>query len=117
VDSKFLGYQCVASFALHSSNLDDVQQLLVDLVAAGAHEIEWVEFDVTAKPELRAQARRQAVKAARNKAELYAEAAGSGWAPSSISMTSTPRATSTTPAPTLPEAVNRCPRTWRPVTW
>lgn len=75
-DRKFLGYQCQASFALQSGNLDDVQQLLVDLVAAGANEIDAVEFDVTAKPELRAQARRQAVAAARNKAELYAEAAG-----------------------------------------
>jgi uncharacterized protein YggE len=75
-DSKFLGYQCQASFALRSANLEDVQQLLVDLVAAGAHEIEGVEFDVTAKPDLRAQARREAVAAARNKAELYAEAAG-----------------------------------------
>jgi len=75
-DRKFLGYQCQASFALQSRNLDGVQQLLVDLVAAGANEIEAVEFDVTAKPDLRAQARRQAVAAARNKAELYAEAAG-----------------------------------------
>jgi uncharacterized protein YggE len=75
-DRKFLGYQCQASFALQSGNLDDVQQLLVDLVAPGANEIEAVEFDVTAKPDLRAQARRQAVTAARNKAELYAEAAG-----------------------------------------
>jgi uncharacterized protein len=75
-DRKFLGYQCQASFALQSGNLDDVQQLLVDLVGAGANEIEAVEFDVTAKPELRAQARRQAVAAARNKDELYAEAAG-----------------------------------------
>jgi uncharacterized protein YggE len=75
-ERKFLGYECQASFALLSGNLDDVQPLLVDIVAAGANEIEAVEFDVTAKPDLRAQARRQAVAAARNKAELYAEAAG-----------------------------------------
>lgn len=75
-DRKFLGYQCKASFALQSANLDDVQQLLVDLVAAGANEIEAVEFDVSAKSDLRAQARRQAVAAARSKAALYAEAAG-----------------------------------------
>jgi uncharacterized protein len=73
---RFLGYQCQASFAVESADLDDVQQLLVDLVAAGANEIEAVEFDVRAKPELRSQARRQAVAAARRKAELYAEAAG-----------------------------------------
>jgi len=75
-DRKFLGYQCTSSFAVESANLDDVQQLLVDVVAAGANEIDAVEFDVTTKSDLRAQARRDAVAAARSKAELYAEAAG-----------------------------------------
>jgi uncharacterized protein YggE len=74
-ERKFLGYQCEASFSVESRNLDDVQALLVDLVAAGANEIDAVEFDVTGKGELRAEARRQAVGAARRKAELYAEAA------------------------------------------
>ncbi|MEV4516627.1 SIMPL domain-containing protein [Dactylosporangium sp. NPDC049525] len=72
---RFIGYQCVAAFAVESANLDGVQQLLVDLVAAGANEIEGIDFDVTAKPALRAEARRKAVAAARAKAELYAEAA------------------------------------------
>ncbi|GIH13008.1 SIMPL domain-containing protein [Rugosimonospora africana] len=75
-DRKFLGYQCQASFAVESGNLDDVQELLVDLVAAGANEIEGVDFDVLGKAEMRAEARRQAVVAARRKAELYADAAG-----------------------------------------
>jgi uncharacterized protein len=73
---KFLGYQCSASFAVESGNLDDVQPLLVDIVAAGANELEAVEFDVRAKADLRAEARKKAVAAARGKAELYAEAAG-----------------------------------------
>jgi uncharacterized protein YggE len=72
----FVGYQCQASFAVESANLDDIQALLVDLVTAGANEIEAVVFDVSAKRELRAEARRKAVAAARAKAELYAEAAG-----------------------------------------
>ena len=72
----FMGYQCLASFAVESDNLDDVQQLLVDIVGAGANALEEVEFDVRNKPDLRAEARRQAVVAARRKAELYAEAAG-----------------------------------------
>jgi uncharacterized protein YggE len=75
-DRRFLGYECQASFAVESGNLDDVQQLLVDLVAAGANEIEAVDFDVSGKAEMRAEARRQAVAAARKKAELYAQAAG-----------------------------------------
>jgi uncharacterized protein YggE len=73
---KFVGYQCQASFSVQSSALDDVEPLLIDVVAAGANEIEGVEFDVAAKRELRAEARRKAVAAARTKADLYAEAAG-----------------------------------------
>jgi uncharacterized protein YggE len=78
VDGKrqFIGYECRASFSVESAALDDVQPLLVDLVAAGANEIDGVDFDVTGKPELRAEARRLAVAAARRKADLYAEAAG-----------------------------------------
>lgn len=72
----FVGYQCQAAFAVESTDLDTVQPLLVELVAAGANEIEAVDFDVSAKRELRADARRKAVAAARAKAELYAEAAG-----------------------------------------
>jgi uncharacterized protein YggE len=75
-EPKLLGYQCQASFAVESTDLDGVQRLLVDLVAAGANEIQGVDFDVAGKGELRAEARRQAVAAARRKAELYAEAAG-----------------------------------------
>ncbi|MGI5151856.1 SIMPL domain-containing protein [Plantactinospora sp. CA-294935] len=73
---KFVGYQCQAAFAVESRALDDVEPLLVDVVAAGANEIEGVDFDVVAKRELRAEARRKAVAAARAKADLYAEAAG-----------------------------------------
>jgi len=75
-ERKFLGYQCQASFSVESRDLDGVQQLLVDIVAAGANEIEGVDFDVADKPGLRAEARRAAVAAARRKAELYAEEAG-----------------------------------------
>jgi uncharacterized protein YggE len=72
---EFLGYECTAAFSVQSADLDDVQQLLVDLVAAGANEIEGVDFDVADKPAMRAEARRRAVSAARDKAALYAEAA------------------------------------------
>jgi len=74
-ERKFLGYECQASFSVESGNLDDVQQLLVDVVEAGANEIEGVDFDVAGKPGMRSEARRLAVTAARRKAELYAEAA------------------------------------------
>jgi uncharacterized protein YggE len=73
---KFAGYQCQAAFAVESGALDDVEPLLVDIVAAGANEIEGMDFDVIAKRELRAEARRKAFTVAHAKAELYAEAAG-----------------------------------------
>lgn len=47
---EFLGYECTAASAVQSGDLDDVQQLLVDLVDAGANEIEGVDFDVAGKP-------------------------------------------------------------------
>lgn len=75
-ERKFIGHQCQASFVVESRDLDGVQQLLVDVVAAGANEIQGVGFDVIDKPALRAEARREAVAAARRKAQLYAEAAG-----------------------------------------
>ncbi|MEV0719706.1 SIMPL domain-containing protein, partial [Asanoa sp. NPDC050611] len=36
----FAGYECSAAFALESTNLNDVEPLLVDLVAAGANEVD-----------------------------------------------------------------------------
>src|SRR5215468_9090348 len=36
----FVGYQCQAAFVVESTDLENVQPLLVDLVAAGANEIE-----------------------------------------------------------------------------
>lgn len=70
------GYLCDAAFAVESAELDDVQPLLVDLVGAGANEIESLEFDVADKSELRHQARREAVADARAKAGQYAAEAG-----------------------------------------
>jgi len=46
-----------------------------------SQHIEGVDFDVTAKADMRAEARRKAVGAARDKAALYAEAAGTRLGP------------------------------------
>ncbi|MGW5785042.1 SIMPL domain-containing protein [Streptomyces sp. NPDC003757] len=75
-EQRFLGYRCSASYSVETEALDDLQQLIVDAVDAGAHRIDEVEFDVHDKPALRDEARRRAVAAARRKAEVYAEAAG-----------------------------------------
>lgn len=75
-ERKFLGYQCTASFVIELRELDILETVLVDVVEAGANQVEGVEFDVRTKKELRARARRAAVAAAQEKAALYAEAAG-----------------------------------------
>ena len=54
---QFRGYQCQAQFTVESTELDGMQTLLIDLITAGANEIDAVDFDVTGKPELRARAR------------------------------------------------------------
>lgn len=75
-DREFLGYRCHAAFAIEYRDLDSLEPFLVAAVDAGANQVESVDFDVRNKPELRAQARKKAVATAKDKAELYAEAAG-----------------------------------------
>ncbi|MFF2045459.1 SIMPL domain-containing protein [Kitasatospora sp. NPDC058170] len=75
-ERHFLGYECTASFVIELRELDSLELLLIDAVEAGANQVDGVEFDVSAKAELQAQARREAVAAAREKAEQYAQAAG-----------------------------------------
>ncbi|WP_427923078.1 SIMPL domain-containing protein [Streptomyces sp. cg40] len=75
-ERKFLGYRCQASYVIETEALDDLRQLIVDAVEAGAHQIDSVDFDVRNKPALRDEARRKAVAAARRKAEVYTEATG-----------------------------------------
>ncbi|MEU0298086.1 SIMPL domain-containing protein [Streptomyces sp. NPDC006175] len=75
-ERTFLGYECTASFVIELRELDLLETVLIDVVDAGANEVKGVEFDVRAKRELRARARTAAVTAAREKAALYAEAAG-----------------------------------------
>ncbi|MET7983428.1 MULTISPECIES: SIMPL domain-containing protein [unclassified Streptomyces] len=73
---KFLGYRCQASYTIETEAVDDLQQLIVDAVDAGANRVDDVTFDVLDKPAMRDEARRRAVAAARRKAEVYAQAAG-----------------------------------------
>jgi len=75
-ERTFLGYECTASFVIELRELDLLESVLVDVVEAGANQVDGVEFDVSAKKKLRAEARTAAVAAAREKAALYAEAAG-----------------------------------------
>ncbi|MBR7832110.1 SIMPL domain-containing protein [Actinospica durhamensis] len=75
-ERKLLGYSCTAAFVIEVRELEILESVLVDAVEAGANQVDGVEFDVSGKKQLRAQAREAAVAAAREKAALYAQAAG-----------------------------------------
>jgi uncharacterized protein YggE len=75
-ERTFVGYECSAHFVIELRDLDALDTVLIDVVEAGANQVDEVEFDVSTKKELEAQAREAAVAAARENAELYAEAAG-----------------------------------------
>jgi len=77
-DTKFLGYKAQVSFQVTLFDLDQVEEVLSELVEAGANEVNEVSFGSSRLKELRADARRRAVAAAREKAVVYAEAAGIG---------------------------------------
>ncbi|MFE3492395.1 SIMPL domain-containing protein [Streptomyces sp. NPDC059175] len=76
VGRTFLGYRCQAAFTVETTALNGLQQLIVDVVDAGANHVEDVVFDVHDKSALRDEARHRAVEAARRKAAVYAEATG-----------------------------------------
>ena len=75
-ENRFVGYQAKIGFNVVVRELDKADTVLSGLIAAGANELTSVTFQTTRLKDLRADARRRAVAAAREKAELYCEAAG-----------------------------------------
>lgn len=75
-ENRFVGYQAKIGFNVVLREMDKVDALLSGLIAAGANDLTSVTFQTTRLKEIRADARRRAVAAARAKAELYCEAAG-----------------------------------------
>jgi uncharacterized protein YggE len=75
-EHKFVGYQAKIEFNVVLREMDKVDAVLSGLIAAGANTLASVTFQTTRLKELRADARRRAVVAARQKAELYCAAAG-----------------------------------------
>ncbi len=74
-EQKFVGYQGKIEFNVVLRELDKVDAVLCGLITAGANILASVTFQTTRLKELRADARRRAVVAAREKAELYCGAA------------------------------------------
>lgn len=73
---RFLGYESQLGFRFIVRDLEQVEGLLSAAVGAGANEVQRVRYQTSRLRELRAEARRRAVEAARRKAEIYCEAAG-----------------------------------------
>ncbi|WP_016907037.1 SIMPL domain-containing protein [Streptomyces xiaopingdaonensis] len=77
----FLGYRCHADVAAPLPDTGSLEPFLTEAVGVSAVLVEDVAFDVLARSELLAAARRDAVREARAKAELYAAAAGAALGP------------------------------------
>jgi uncharacterized protein YggE len=75
-EQKFVGYRTQVEFRVIISDLSRVEEILAGVVDAGANNILAVDFQTTRLKEIRAEARRQAIAAAREKAEVYCTAAG-----------------------------------------
>lgn len=75
-ENKFIGYTATIAFHVLLRNLDKIEDILSGIVDAGVNHIYSVNYQTTRLKELRADARRRAVEAAREKAENYCSAAG-----------------------------------------
>jgi uncharacterized protein len=73
---KFLGYRAVIGYRVFVVDLAKLEPILTGVVEAGADRLDRLTFHTSRQGELRNEARRRAVAAARAKAELYAHAAG-----------------------------------------
>lgn len=70
------GYTSRISFHVILDDLDRIEDVVCGSVDAGVNEIGSVEFQTRQLQQVRVKARQQAVAAARQKAEVYARAAG-----------------------------------------
>ncbi|MFZ6181161.1 SIMPL domain-containing protein [Nannocystis pusilla] len=73
---KIVAYQATRNLVVTLHDLDDVEPVLYDMLAAGANRVDRVQFHSSVAREKRAEARVLAVQAARDKATAMAEALG-----------------------------------------
>lgn len=74
--SQFAGYLASLNVQVSIDDLEKIEEVICALVASGANEIDGVSFQTKKLKEIRAEARRMAVSAAREKALNYCNAAG-----------------------------------------
>jgi uncharacterized protein len=75
-ERQFAGYLARIDFHLVLYDLNIIEEVLEGLVDGGVDELNEVEFQTSRLKAIRAEARRRAVEAAREKAENYCNAAG-----------------------------------------
>ena len=75
-ETKFVGYRTSVQFQVILSDLNRLEDILTGVVEAGANKILSISYQSTRLKEIRAEARTQAILAAREKAEVYCKAAG-----------------------------------------
>lgn len=74
-ENRFLGYRATVQFNVLLKRLDDIEAIITGLVDAGTNRISGISYETTELKSLRAEARRRAVRAAREKAQLYCDEA------------------------------------------
>lgn len=75
-EKHFVGYEANVYFQAILRDLERTEEVLLGALEAGATEISRTNFQTSRLKELRAKARREAVAAAREKAQLYAQETG-----------------------------------------
>jgi uncharacterized protein YggE len=75
-ENRFMGYLGKMEIRVLLRDLNRLEELLSGAVEAGANELNSIQFQTSRLKEIRAEARQRAVAAAREKAEIYCEAAG-----------------------------------------
>ena len=70
------GYEAELTYSVLLGDVNRMEEILVGVVEAGANRINRAGFETTQRKRIRQEARQQAIFAAREKAELYCNAAG-----------------------------------------
>ena len=73
---KFIGYKASVNFKVRIENLLVVEKALVEAVRAGANTVGGVTYMTSKLKDVREGVRREAIAAAKRKADVYCEAAG-----------------------------------------
>jgi uncharacterized protein len=75
-ENRFVGYKASIGYSIVLRDMYQVEATITGLIEAGANELKSVNFQTSRLRELRAEARRRAIAAAKEKAEVYCHAAG-----------------------------------------